>query len=92
MNRDIYSRNLCKLKRTLRSGQIVPGKVTDILNDRDVLIKVQGLVIKAYTNLPFNKGDGVFLRIEQLEPQLRFKLMTVDEYRALLKGGIDFSI
>lgn len=88
-----YSRNLAKLKKKLKRGQIVPCEVYKVLNDRDVLVRVHGLVIKAYTNLSLHDGDKIFMRIDQIEDQLRFKLLSDSEYNELARQDrIDYTI
>ncbi|GEM_PF-2317898 len=84
--------DLEKMKRTIRKNQILPCEVIEILNDREVIIKVKGFFIMAYTNLNLHAGNQLYLRIDQVEPQLRFKLLTSKEYDILLKSGIDYII
>ncbi len=83
--------NLEKIRKTVRKGQILAGEVISVLNDRDILIKIQGKIIKAYTNIPFSKGDRAYLQITQVKKQLRFKLLTEQEYNRIVRGGIDFT-
>ena len=83
--------NLQKIKKRLRPGQIVTSQVLQVLNDREIIIKIQDLLIKAYTNIPFKKGDGVYLYITQVKDQIRFKVMDEEEYRKFKGNGIDIS-
>ncbi|MEW6534044.1 MAG: hypothetical protein AB1454_00315 [Candidatus Auribacterota bacterium] len=92
MHEKQLSKNVELLRATLRRGQVVPGEVYLRLTEREVLIKVKGKIIKAYTNLAFSQGDSVYLFIEQVHPQLRFKLLSKDDYNRILTSGIDYTI
>jgi len=83
--------NLKKIKSKLRAGQVVSSEVLRVLNEREIIIKIQGLLIKAYTNIPFEKDDKVYLYITQVKDQLRFKVMDEKEYRKFRGKGIDIS-
>lgn len=88
----VLKKNLTKLKKFLRTGQIVPSSVVRVLNDREVIVKIKGLPIKAYTNIPFNEGDQVYLYIQEAKDQVRFKILSEDQYKRLTAGGIDYTI
>ncbi|MDX9703097.1 MAG: hypothetical protein RBU23_08655 [Candidatus Auribacterota bacterium] len=85
-------KNLQKVKKFLRTGHIVPAVIVKVLNDRDVIIKIRGISIKAYTNLPFTEGDHVHVYVVDSGEQLRLKFLSQDEYKRLTGGGIDYTI
>ncbi|MCD6460849.1 hypothetical protein J7L67_09320 [bacterium] len=81
--------NLKKIKNRLKSGQIVSSEVLQVLNGREIIIKIQGLLIKAYTDIAFKKNDRAYLYIKQVKNQLRFKVMDEKEYKKFRNKGID---
>ncbi len=87
-----YNKNLQKLRQLIRRGQIVPCSVFKVLSERDVIVRIKGLEIKAYTDLPLKAGDNIFMRIDQVEGQLRFKLLNRQQYESLFPNGIDYTI
>jgi len=92
LNKQNLISNLEKLRKSIRKEQVIPCEVSKILNEREIIIKVKGLFILAYTNLNLETGGQLYLKIEQVQPQLRFKLITIDEYNFLSKNGIDYII
>ena len=87
-----FQKNAQKLKKIVRRGQILPCEVVKILNDREVIIAIRSLALKAYTDLPFQEGDKAFLRIDQIEDQLRFKLLNDEEFSKSKGFGVDYTI
>ncbi len=88
---DELTGNLEKLRKTVRKGQILAGEVVAVLNNRDILITIQGKIIKAYTDIPFSEGNRAYLQINQVKEQLRFKLLTEEEYKSVISRGVDFT-
>ncbi len=84
--------NLKKVKKFMRSGQIHPAVIVKVINERDVIVKIKGISIKAYTNLPFKQGDQVYVYVIDASDQLRLKLLTEDDYNRLTSNGIDYTI
>lgn len=87
-----YQQNLQKLKSIVRCGQILPCRIIERLNDREVVIAIHALEIKAYTNIGFKKDDKAFLRIDQIGTQMRFKLLDEKSLLNNQNYGVDFTI
>lgn len=88
---DELADNLEKLRKTVRKGQILACEVVSVLSERDILVKIHGKIIKAYTDIPFSNGNRAYLQINQVKEQLRFKLLTEEEYKAVISRGVDFT-
>ncbi|MCB1196712.1 hypothetical protein KDK77_11050 [bacterium] len=87
-----YQQNLKKLKSIVRCGQILPCRIIKRLNDREVVIAIHALEIKAYTNIDFEKDDKAFLRIDQIGTQMRFKLLDEKTLSNNQNYGVDYTI
>jgi hypothetical protein len=64
------SRNL-----SLKEGEVVRGKVEDLITDTTALIRLKNKVIEVETKVPFRKGDEILVRVESRGSEIRLRLI-----------------
>lgn len=80
------------LKRKLIKGNILKGRIVLCLKDNKYLLRFLGNNFLMYSPLKFERKDEVFLRVENTDPKLQFKILPTDEPEAKTNGKLDITI
>lgn len=70
---------LIKIAQSLDLGQVLKGKVVDVLPKDKAVVTIQGQNVTVETDIPLVKGQTVFAKIEQQGTHAVLKLATADE-------------
>ena len=62
---------------SLRVGEIVHGTILDIFNDKEVLVQLPVGTMKAALQGRLAKGDQLFFRVAETDPQLSLKIYAI---------------
>ncbi len=72
----------------LMSGEVVKGKVLEVLSDGDVSIRIKNRIIKAKTGIPLSKGDLLTLKVAIDTNEIRLRLVERTDGNRVLSTGI----
>jgi len=80
------------LKRKLKKGAILKGRIVLCLKENRYLLRFLGNNFMMFSPLKFERKDEVRLRVEAVEPKLQFKILAREEKETAPKGKLDITI
>jgi hypothetical protein len=75
---NVSAKELLSIFKGLRLGQIIRGKVLDVLGKGEILALINGEKFKAQSGLNLMEGDVLFLKVISMKPNVVLQLYGID--------------
>jgi hypothetical protein len=75
---NVSTKELLSIMKGLRPGQIIRGKVLDVLGKGEILALINGEKFKAQSGLNLLEGDVLFLKVISMKPSVVLQLYGID--------------
>mgnify|MGYP001260808937 CR=1 FL=1 len=75
---NVTTKELLNIISNIRVGQVIRGKILDVLSTGEILALINGYKIKAHSNLKLEPGDVLFLKVMSVKPRIVLRLYGIE--------------
>ena len=75
---NVTTKELLNIISSIRLGQVLRGKILDVLPTGEILALINGYKIKAHSDLKLEPGDVLFLKVMSVKPSIVLRLYGIE--------------
>ena len=75
---NVTTKELLNIISSIRLGQVLRGKILDVLSTGEILALINGYKIKAHSDLKLEPGDVLFLKVMSVKPSIVLRLYGIE--------------
>ncbi|HEY9187378.1 MAG TPA: hypothetical protein PKW14_09635 [Bacteroidota bacterium] len=75
---NVTTKELLNIISSIRLGQVLRGKILDVLPTGEILALINGYKIKAHSDLKLEPGDILFLKVMSVKPSIVLRLYGIE--------------